>query len=349
MNPPNSRQKHQPRLVLFLLPLVFLLSHCGRQTEVLHFNGQTMGTFYSVKVITDNPSAHKDLSSEIQKTLDRVDHLMSHWKESSEVSRFNRLHPDAAITLSAETAVVVQAALDIAQQTNGRFDPTLAPLIELWGFGVKDRRGFPEPEAIQAAQARFGFQHLVLENGQLRKTLPDLTLNLSAIAKGYGVDAVAQMLREKNLARFMVEVGGEIYAEGNNARNQAWRLAVENPVLQDPNQPIAISSLQGAALATSGDYRNYFEHEGKTYTHIIDPAKGYPVERHIASVSVIAPTCMQADGLATAFMVLSPEEAIAVCESMEGVACLIAVYDESEGYRLFQSNNASRWFEILNP
>lgn len=315
----------------------------------MHFNGQTMGTFYSVKVVVDDPSHYTDLSNEIQETLDRVDHLMSHWKEASEVSRFNRLHPDSSLQLSPETETVVEGALTIAAQTNGRFDPTLAPLIELWGFGKHDRTGFPEAEAIAAAKAQFGYQHLVLEQGRLRKTKEGLTLNLSAIAKGYGVDAVSNLLREKKLSRFMVEVGGEIYAAGQSPRNQAWRIAVENPVVQDPNQPIAISNLQDVALATSGDYRNYFEHEGKLYTHVIDPASGYPVERNVASVSVIAPTCMQADGLATAFMILSPEESIALCDADPTLACLIAVHDDHRGYRLLRSKNAARWFHEIDP
>lgn len=346
-NPTHTQQKHQLRLVLFLLLCATGLFQCERQAEVMHFSGQTMGTFYSVKVIVDNPSAYGDLSNEIQETLDRVDHLMSNWKPTSEVSRFNRLSPDSSITLSKETADVVTAALDIARQTDGRFDPTLAPLIELWGFGKSNRTEFPSQAAVEAAKARFGWQHLILEESQLRKTLPGLTLNLSAIAKGYGVDAVAALLRDKKLTRFMVEVGGEVYAEGDNPRNQAWRIAVENPVVQDPNQPIAISSLKGTALATSGDYRNYFEHEGKTYTHIIDPARGFPVERHVASVSVVAPSCMLADGLATAFMVLPPQESVALCDRLEGVACIIAVYDEHDGFQLKSSKNADTWFQIL--
>lgn len=347
-NSTRTLKGHQLRLVLFCWCLIVTLSHCTRPAEVMHFSGQTMGTFYSVKVVVDEPARYQDLSNEIQETLDRVDHLMSHWKDASEVSRFNRLHPDSSLQLSPETETVVAGALAMAAQTDGRFDPTLAPLIELWGFGKHDRAGFPEPEAIAAAKERFGYQHLVLEQGRLRKTKEGLTLNLSAIAKGYGVDAVSKLLRDKKLSRFMVEVGGEIYAAGQSPRNQSWRIAVENPVLQDPNQPIAIAELQDVALATSGDYRNYFEHEGKLYTHVIDPASGYPVERNVASVSVIAPTCMQADGLATAFMILSPEASIALCDADPELACLIAVHDDANGYRLLRSKNAAQFFNELD-
>jgi len=290
-----------------------------------------MGTTWSVAV-QDHVTDPETLNTEIQTVLDRIDGLMSNWKDDSDICRFNNLDSNTSLLISQETAKVIQCAKEIYGITEGRFDPTLSPLIELWGFSRKERSAFPLPEEITLALNQLGMDGVIIDGQVLKKETNGLSLNLSGIAKGYGVDAVYEMLVASGYKRFLVEVGGEVRVSGQKTADTPWRIGIETPRYASTitRDLVAIAKLSDCAMATSGDYRNFFEFEGNNYSHIIDPRTGYPVKSPIASVSVIASTCMEADALATAFMILSPEKCISLCDKDDRLFCLIIERDSGK-------------------
>ncbi|MCB9399245.1 MAG: FAD:protein FMN transferase [Acidobacteria bacterium] len=318
----QNQGKHHFAVVFSFL----FLATCqnGPKQELLTFEGQTMGTTYHVKVVAQRgqPISQTDLQVGIQAQLDRVDQLMSNWKADSEVSHFNAAGTEP-VRLGVETLTVMREAAEIWQQTQGVFDPTLSPLIDLWGFGPQKHDAFPTQAEIDLARGEIGYDKVVIGENSAQKTNPKLTINLSAIAKGYGVDQVAQYLEAQGLDRYMVEVGGEMRVLGHNIQNHAWRIGIESPSAATNERTVfAIIERAEGAIASSGDYRNHFEHEGKWYSHIINPKTGWPIEPKVAATSVIADRCSTADALATAFMVMAPEDSLALAQKM-GVECLI--------------------------
>ena len=302
------------------------------------FEGETMGTTYTVKVVSEGlaPNQLDRLEKIIGEELEDVNRKMSHYREDSELSTFNRYRDAAPFPISGQTFQVFQEAESISVLTGGAFDVTAAPLINLWGFGPTPPQDtldtLPSDEAIAEARDRVGYEKLVLdENGPtLRKLDPRLECDLSAIAKGYGVDRVAEALSSEGLPDYMVEVGGEIRSSGKNDAGEAWRIAIERPV---PGESVVqrIIPLSGSAMATSGGYRNFYEKDGKRYSHTIDPRTGRPVTHALASVSVIDRTCARADGLATGLLVLGPEEGYAL--AVEHDLAALFVVAERDGFR----------------
>jgi thiamine biosynthesis lipoprotein len=273
-----------------------------------------MGTIYTIKVVTENelPEPVEDLKSAIDAELLRINKLMSTWDPESELSRFNAHPSSQPFPVSGETLQVVKAAKDLFVSTQGLYDPTVGPLVDLWGFGPKPRRTEPPTVAeIEAATSIVGMDWLLIDesSGTLSKSIPELHLDLSSIAKGYGVDAVCKVLGDRGYQNFMVEIGGEIAVWGLNRNGEPWSLGIDSPnQTPDKRELIHTLSLTDAAVATSGDYRNKFEFEGVQYTHVLNPKTGWPVPESVKSVTVIAPSCMRADGAATAIMVLGATE-----------------------------------------
>jgi len=272
-----------------------------------------MGTQYSIKV-TGLP-AGLDLDqfqTEVDRRLEQINGRMSTYQPDSELSRFNRHQDDSWFEVSDETALVVAAALEISRKTDGVFDITVGPLVNLWNFGPDPRPDeIPTEEQIALARSQVGYQRVEVRTSPpaLKKTHPDVYVDLSAIAKGYAVDVVAELLTGRGVNAFMVEIGGEVRTRGAKPDGQPWRIGIEKPVsLTRAVHQIVV--LPDCALATSGDYRNYFERDGRRYSHEIDPRTGYPVQHQLTSVSVIADSCMQADGWATALIVAGPEAAL---------------------------------------
>ncbi len=314
----------------WLTPALLFLAclHCGSPPGVIEIRGATMGTSYTVKVVTP-PAQDKDaLRAGVQGVVDEIEARMSHWRPDSDVSRFNRHDSDQPMEISPATAATVANALEIWRRTDGALDPTLGPLIDLWGFGAEERGPFPLPEQIARAKARTGGDKLRLEGVLLSKSDPSLTLNLSANAKGYAVDQAAALLEKAGAKSYMVEIGGETRVSGRNQQGAPWRMAILHPRSGLGQEIYKVANLSGAALATSGDYRNFFEHEGQRYGHILDPRNGYPITSGVTSVSVIAEDCMTADALATGLMALEPDRALETVEAMEGVECMILIIDE---------------------
>ncbi|WP_319762667.1 FAD:protein FMN transferase [Maridesulfovibrio sp.] len=300
-----------------LLCMAFVLSGCGSSSEPVRIQGRAIGTTYSVIAygLPKNISA-EDLHKGVEQVVAEVNSVMSLFKYDSELSRFNAYRKNDWFSVSKELAGVVHTAKAVNQITEGAFDITVAPLVNLWGFGPDKRPEIIPTEAeIKEAQANVGSDKIEvrLDPPALKKLKPGITLDLAAIAKGYCVDAVSNWLKNRGISSFMVEIGGEIRTAGTKPGNLPWRIAVEKPVSMERSVQ-ALISLSGKAMATSGDYRNYYEIDGKRYSHIIDPGTGRPISHTLVSVSVVDETCTRADAFATGLTVLGPEKGIALAK-----------------------------------
>jgi thiamine biosynthesis lipoprotein len=316
--------------VLLLGGALVACSDPGRPVEV---TGPTMGTTYSVKVV-DLPAGlgEGSLRVEVERVLEAVNASMSTYLADSELSRFNRSGDTAWTAASLDLVRVVAEAQRVSLLTGGAFDVTVGPLVNLWGFGPgrgEDR--VPSEAEVAEARARVGHAHLQAREAPpaVRKAIPDLYVDLSAIAKGYGVDRVSERLEALGVARYLVEIGGEVRGRGANARGTPWKVAVERPA-DGARTAYAVVDVDGVGVATSGDYRNYFEKEGRRYSHTIYPATGRPIAHTLASVTVVSDTCMTADALATGLNVLGPAAGYALAER-EGIAAFFIVH-EGQGF-----------------
>lgn len=298
---------------------------------LVSFSGPTMGTRYLVSLAPESeptnwpPDLH-EVQQQVDERLAEINRQMSTYDSESELSRFNRLNSDDWFEVSAETAEVVAAALEIAVRTSGAFDPTVGPVVNLWGFGPdKSRFEIPTDDAIAAALARVGHEKVSARTDPpaLKKSLPEVYLDLSGIAKGYASDAVSALLDELGFANTMVEIGGEICTRGAKTDGTPWCIGVEQPDHHDRRVHSAVN-LVNAGMATSGDYRNFFQQQGIRYSHTIDPATGRPVQHSLAAVSIIASTCMEADALATAVLVMGDKRGYDWCQE-ENVAAMFLV------------------------
>ena len=303
-------------------------------SEVLEIGGETMGTRFAVAVVRPPPAlTHAALEALTAQVLAGVDERMSTYRDDSELVRFNRSRSTRWFPVSEETALVAREALRVSELSGGAFDPTLGPLVELWGFGPTPAERLPPArDALDRARARVGFQKLDARAAPpaLRKRRPDIELDLSGIAKGYAVDAIASRLAQAGAADFLVEVGGELRASGRNRRGEAWRIAVEQPLLER-GRVQSLVALRDEAIATSGSYRNFATRGARRFTHVLDPQTGAPSDDPLVSVSVVAPTAMRADALATALFALGAERGRSLAEREQlPVLFLVA---EADGLR----------------
>ncbi len=320
MHPSISRSRALLAFIVLLAAVaIFSLLRPEPHVAERQLSGRTMGTTYSVKYRhgQEAPSLMA-LQMEVDALLTEINQTMSTYDPESELSRFNRMRTTDWVPASASLLAVLKAALEIGAQSEGAFDITVGPLVTLWGFGPEfhpDR--IPLESDITAARARGGPDTLTLRDTQpaIRKHRPDVFLDLSGIAKGYGVDRVAELMIAHGIEHYMVEIGGEVRVRGLNAQDTPWRIAIEKP-LPGERSVQTVLALSDIALATSGDYRNFFDIAGRRYSHTIDPATGWPVDNHLVSVTVLADTSMRADAWATAFQVLGPERGMAIAERL---------------------------------
>ena len=288
--------------------LVFRRSGSQTTASYQHNEGTVFGTLYHAKYLYN-----KDLQAELEAELQKVDASLSMFNPQSTISKINRNETDETDEMLNE---VLKLSFTIYEATDGAFDPTVAPLVNAWGFGFKSGQ-MPDSTQVDSLLALVGLSHIHLDGNKLTKDNPLSILDFSAIAKGYGVDRAAQVLRNHDIKNFMVEIGGEIVTEGVNEKGEPWRIGINKPdddststntELQD------VIELSGKAIATSGNYRNYYIKDGRKIAHTINPKTGYPAQQDILSSTVIAPTCAEADAFATAFMVLGTEGANRVLE-----------------------------------
>lgn len=330
--------------LLLLMALLSLLAGCDTPPEAHRFQGPTFGTGYHVTVFADlSEERHSDLSAGIQAELERIDALMSTYREDSELSRLNRHPVGIPFFLSPHTAEVVREALRIARLSNGAFDITVGPVVNLWGFGPQGRpERVPDTEALAEALARVDVQALELEGGRLVKNKP-VYVDLSGIAKGYAADRVASYLKTQDIENYLVEIGGEIRTHGAKADGSPWRIAVEKPVPAGRSVQ-RIIDLGDAAVATSGDYRNYFEADGVRYSHTLDPRTGRPITNRVASVTVITARCVTADALATAFTVMGLDAGLDLAER-ENIAVYFIVRKADGSFEVRMSSAFESYLE----
>lgn len=314
---------------------LFLFSGCEAaevesHAKLYHFSGKTMGTSYSVRLVAESTGESPlfDLATVQQKVdqrLGEINRMMSTYDPESELSRFNRHEGDGWFEVSQETAMVVRFALKVAADSQGAFDPTVGPAVNLWGFGPgKDRKLPPTLADIDAARERIGYEKLEVRTAPpaLRKSQSNLYVDLSAIAKGFGVDDISRLLKDLDFTNSMVEIGGEVRTRGSKPQKAPWRIGVEKPDSRGRKLQ-EIFELHDVALATSGDYRNFFERDGIRYSHTINPATARPVQHHLATVSVLADECLEADALATALLVMGDRLGYDWCVEREVAAMFL--------------------------
>ncbi|MCJ8157255.1 FAD:protein FMN transferase [Sphingomonas sp. LaA6.9] len=297
--------------------------------------GLTMGTSWSVRLVA-RPSGVADAMQGIERVLDRVVAQMSNWETGSDISRFNRSTPGTWLLPPPEFLTVLDAALEIARLSDGAFDPAIGALVDLWGFGpAGPRKTPPADDAVADALARSGWRRIEHDMAALRaRRTATAALDFSGIAKGFAVDRVSEWLAGQGLVHHLVEIGGELRGSGLKPDGQPWWVDLEAP----PGVAVPVNrvALHGLSVATSGDYRRWFEHDGRRHAHSLDPRTGRPIANGVASVTVLHPSCMLADAWATALTVLGTEAGLALAEA-QGLAARIIERAE-QGVREWHSS-----------
>lgn len=312
-----------------------------------------MGTTYHIKYLDRGINVSREKAQEeIESLLKEVNRQMSTYQPDSEITLFNRSQKTGeAYPISADFAKVVEEAIRLNKKTRGALDITVGPLVNLWGFGP-EKRADKQPDEAEIAERKgwIGLDKLTVEKSQngtaLIKQIPQLYIDLSSIAKGFGVDKIANYLDNLGINDYLVEIGGEVNAKGVNENGVAWQIAIEKPSFDGSRAIEQIVGLQNQAMATSGNYRNYFEENGKRYSHEINPITGYPIQHNLASITVVAPSCMEADGYATGLYVLGPEKALEVAEQ-ENLAVYLIVKTE-QGFETMTSSAFKKLLETKN-
>lgn len=334
-------KKAQLWLGFFVLIILFI--GCRSKDQVFTITGYTMATTYSIKIVNNLPQ-HIDIynvKSKIDSVLQAVNQQMSTYITDSEISRFNRLMSNDWFIMSTGFYDVIVMAQEISRLTEGAFDITVGPILELWGFNRDLKYNAWQPptaDEISETKKSIGFNNIAVGKNSIKKNNPDTKIDLNAIAKGYGVDVVFELLRDLGYSDILVEIGGEVRCSGYNKEGNYWKIGIDKPILDiiPGTEFQAVISLNNNALATSGDYRNYFEYEGKLFSHIINPVTGHPTQNHVASASVTAPNCMTADALATALMVMG-KEGIALINSLDEVEAMIIIRTDENNFNSVKS------------
>jgi len=318
----------------------------GCEQKPVDFHGQTMGTSYRVRIMdAPHPILDKDsFQKEIDSLLLDVNMKMSTYIPTSEISRFNSSKSLQPFSVSDAFLFVFNKARKIYLETDGAFDPTVEPLVDLWGFGKLGRRDEPPSESeVLHLLGRVGMGKILFGQNFIQKTLPEIQVDFSAIAKGYGVDAVAEYIGAKGYKDFLIEIGGEVVVKGLHG-DKPWRVGIDKPSIEHPfaHTLEAILEISNEAIATSGDYRNYFIARDSLFSHTINPVTGRPVHNGVASATVIAPNCTLADALATSLMVLGERKGLAWIEKKPGVEAML-ILREGHTYRVAMSSNFKKF------
>ncbi len=296
----------------FLILYIFLfLTFCNEtpKSQLVAISGRTMGTIYSIKYINNSEKDVEEVKADITRLLKTVNSQMSTYISSSELSKFNSLRDTSWFPVSYDLAFVFIKSLEICKLSNGALDITVGPIVNLWGFGPDNKpTAIPSDSAINQALKSVGWHNIEvsLDPPRVKKKLPEIYCDLSSTAKGFGVDKVSGYLSSLGIDNYLVEIGGELRANGKKSNGEKWRVGIAKPDYNSTVQEII--TLSNSAMATSGDYWNYFEENGKRYSHTIDPTTGRPITHKLASITVIAETCLIADALATAIDVMGDKK-----------------------------------------
>ena len=330
--------------IIFILLLGYI--SCSNQPSQIELSGFTMGTTYNIKIIPEKDSilSTKLIKQNIDSVLISVNYQMSTYLFDSEITQFNNHESTTSFTVSNDFSLVVERALHWSKLTDGAFDITIVPLLYLWGFGPGQASElgdiFPEEHAVQKRRTHVGYEKLTTNKYYLQKKDPFIKIDLNAIAKGFGVDAVYSFLESIGLNNIMVEIGGEVRTKGENRKNEPWMIAVETPDLESAGSKTISWALplESKAMATSGDYRNYYEIDGIRYSHEIDPRTGYPAQTGVASATVVATNCMDADALATVLIIMGAESGLQFIEKLDGVEAFLILREGNDNYRTIKSS-----------
>lgn len=317
-----TRKSRYQLLAAFSLVAAILvltgLAGCERKMQMHQWSGQTMGTFYRITLVPSPGPQPNHRTSELRVQVDAllrdINRSMSTYQSDSEISNFNSLDSESCLLISSDFAYVLAEALTIAQASEGAFNPLVAPLVNRWGFGpIAQVSRLPTDAEVKSLMALTHLDNISLTDtsDQLCKLNSRAQLDLSAIAKGYAVDRIASLFTEQGYSDYLVDVGGELRVSGLNPEGDRWRLAIEQPITQAAATPgiHEVVHVTDHAIATSGDYRNFFEHEAQHYSHTINPLTGYPAQHNLVSVTVIAKHAATADAWATALLAAGPEQA----------------------------------------
>jgi len=316
---PNLSPGRKPWAFLLLLGvLASALGACTPAPELAQFEGQSMGTTWSAKIVAQPLSADQrtELRQALASAIEDVNQKMSTYRDDSELSRLNQAQADQPVDLSLETMTVFRTAAEVGELSDGAFDVTVGPLVNAWGFGPGHRREDVSDDELNAMLSLVGWDKIQISNNSVQKTAAGVYCDLSALAKGYAVDQAARAAESLGYTNFMVEIGGEVRTSGHNGDDRPWRIGIEQPS-EEGRAVERVVQLSGLSMATSGDYRSFWEEDGQRFSHTIDPRTGRPVRHRLASVSVIESDCMRADAFATALMVLGEEEGFRLAERLE--------------------------------
>lgn len=304
---------------ILIVLLVISLTSCfpsndSAKKEIL-LQGRTMGTTYNIKVVATAEQVETlQLQQKIDEVLKKVNQEMSTYIPDSEISRFNKSTSLEPVAVSDGFARVLAESIRLGELSGGKLDITVGPLVNLWGFGPELRpETVPSDELLASTRARVGLKNLHLKGNQLSKDIPNLYVDLSTTAKGYGVDVVAELIEKNGMTNYLVEIGGEMRVRGFKHTGELWAIAIEKPIFDPSGNHRAVQQViipKDNAVATSGDYRNYFEADGQRFSHIIDPDTGRPINHNLVSVTVIESSSMTADGLSTTLMVMGAEKGL---------------------------------------
>lgn len=332
-----------------LLGFLFLLIiSCSRIESVEEINGMAWGTSYSIQIVEDS-NVNMSITSikmDIDSIINNIDEQMSTYKLNSEISLFNQMPIGAVIKVSSGFAEVINRSIYWSKLTSNAFDISVFPMILLWRKGKNDREyeDVWEPPSdfdVFMEMSKVGSNKIKLNGKNLVKSIKGQMLDVNAIAKGWGVDQVYKYLISKDLSRFMVEIGGEVRVIGTNKKGNKWKIGIDRPI--STNQPgddiLAVISLDNKAMATSGNYRSFFEYDDKQYSHIVDPRNGYALQSSISSVSVVGPTCIDADALATALNVMSLDTGKSLIDSLDGFEAYWVIKQSDGRFRTESSKN----------
>ena len=306
-----------------------------------------MGTTYSIKWAGVSGVEREKVQNRVDEDLKAFDLELSNWNRESWVTQFNAGPEHRSSAMPAHVREVLVLCSELHRQTGGAFDVTVSPLLELWGFGVNSKKEVPDDEAITQALSLVGFEKIKLDlkMGTLEKLAAGVAINCSALAKGYGVDLIGEILeREFGLHHYMVEIGGEVRARGNHPEHAGWNLGISRPESDATSSEfLGAIQLQDLSMATSGDYQNFFVYEGNVMPHIFDPKTGLPVRHGLASVSIVSSTCALADGLATACMVLGVEKSRRLLEKYPGTSGYFVERTAKGEYRKTSTAGFPEW------
>ncbi len=317
------------RRYLSILPLGGLLFHAGcSRTPEEHIRGSALGTGYTVTYQASRPVDPFVIKQKIEDALEEITEQVSNWNPSSEVARFNASPGPFSMTISQHFVELLHLASQLSRTTEGALDPTMGALIDAWGFGVNRSQRVPVDSRIQQAMTQSGLRNLVLDSRSATLSKQnDCAVNLSALAKGYAVDVIAGILDQAQIEHYLINIGGEIRAKGTRS-GKVWEVGIPSPG-GGPEDLLATVKLQDQAMATSGTHRKFFQANGTDYSHIIDPRTGRTVNNALVSVSIVAPDCAVADGLATAILVLGRDAGLRLVESVPEAEGLFAAKEES--------------------